>query len=65
MDMGEKKISEARERATKKYVAKQYRPSVYINKDKQKLIESHFKEKGFKTFNEYVIALIDEDMNNE
>ena len=40
-----------------------YRPSVFIDKDRQEDIERHFKEKGYKSFNEYVIALIDEDMS--
>lgn len=45
------------------YKNKKYRPSVFIDKERQEQIEKHFKSKGFKSFNEYIIALIDEDMN--
>lgn len=44
------------------YKNSKYRPSVFIDKDRQKDIEKHFKNKGFKSFNEYIINLIDEDM---
>lgn len=57
-----KKVSKAREETTKRYVAKQWRPSVYIDKTLQDKIEQHFVQKGFKSFNEYVKALIDKDM---
>lgn len=61
----QKKISKARERATKKYVAKQWRPSMYIDKELQPEIEKHFKDKGYKSFNEYVIDLVLSDMGIE
>ena len=56
------KQSEAQKKATMKYIATQYRPSVYIDRERKEDIEKHFKNKGYKTFNEYVIALINEDM---
>ena len=42
-----------------------YRPSVFIDKERQKDIEKHFKEKGYKSFNEYINALVDADMSKE
>ena len=60
-----KKVSKAREETTKRYVAKQWRPSVYIDKSLQDKIEQHFAQKGFKSFNEYVKALINEDIKGE
>lgn len=45
------------------YKNKKYRPGVFIDKDRQEQIEKHFRNKGFKSFNEYVIALIDDDMS--
>lgn len=55
--------TEAQKKATRKYIASQYRPSVYIDKERQEDIEKHFREKGYKSFNEYVIALVDADMS--
>ena len=55
--------TEAQKKATRNYIAKQYRPSVYIDKERQEDMEKHFKSKGYKSFNEYVNALIDEDMS--
>lgn len=60
----QKKTSEARLRASKKYSNGKWRPNVYINMDKREQIESWFKEKGYRSFNEYVIALIDGDIKN-
>ena len=40
-----------------------YRPSVFFNKSMQIDIEMHFKEKGYKTFNEYINALVNDDMS--
>ena len=57
-----KKTSDAQIRATKKYSNSKWRPNVYIDMDKREDIEKHFSNKGFKSFNEYVCALIDEDM---
>ena len=57
--------TEAQKKATRNYIAKQYRPSVYIDKERQESIEKHFKEKGYKSFNEYVNVLIDDDMSKE
>lgn len=47
------------------YKNSKYRPNVLIDKDKQELIENHFRSKGFKTFNEYIISLIDRDMKSD
>lgn len=58
-----KKTSQAQIRASKKYANSKYRPNVYIDKDRQADIERHFKGKGYRSFNEYVIALVDEDMS--
>lgn len=57
--------TEAQKKATRKYIASQYRPSVYIDRERKEDIEKHFREKGYKSFNEYAIALIDDDMNKE
>ena len=40
-----------------------YRPSVFFDKSMQAEIEKHFSEKGYKTFNEYVNALVIADMS--
>lgn len=56
------KETESQKKATRNYIAKQYRPSVYIDKERQEAIEKHLKNKGYKSFNEYIIALINEDM---
>ena len=42
-----------------------YRPSVFIDKSMQIKIEKHFRGKGYKTFNEYINALVSEDMSKE
>ena len=47
------------------YKNKKYRPSVFIDKERQADIEKHFKSKGFKSFNEYIIALINDDMRTD
>ena len=58
----EKKETEAQKRASRKYKNSKYRPNVFIDADKRESIERWFTGKGYKSFNEYVIALIDEDM---
>lgn len=60
-----KKSTEAQIRATKKYSNSKWRPNVYLNMDRRKEIEMYFKSKGYKSFNEYVIALINEDMESK
>lgn len=55
------KESESQKKATRKYIEGMYRPSVYINRDKRPEIEKRFKELGYKSFNEYVIALMKND----
>lgn len=62
VETAQKKVTDAQLRATKKYANSKYRPNVFIDKDRQVDIERHFKGKGYRSFNEYVIALIDEDM---
>ena len=42
-----------------------YRPSVFFDKSIQIEIEKHFREKGYKTFNEYINALVIADMSKE
>ena len=60
-----KRTSEAQLRANKKYSNSKWRPNVYLNMDTREDIEKHFASKGFKSFNEYVINLINQDMSNE
>ena len=45
------------------YKNKKWRPSVFIDADKRESIERWFIDKGYKSFNEYVIALIKKDMS--
>ena len=40
-----------------------YRPSVFIDKERQKDIEKHFRNKGYKSFNEYINELVFDDMS--
>ena len=42
-----------------------YRPNVFFEKSMQEDIEKHFRNKGYKSFNEYVIALVGEDMSKK
>ena len=42
-----------------------YRPTVFFDKSMQIETEKHFKEKGYKTFNEYINALVYDDMSKE
>jgi hypothetical protein len=58
------KSTDAQLRAKKKYANSKYRPNVYIDMDKRESIEKHFSSKGYKSFNEYVCALVDEDMKS-
>lgn len=61
----EKKSTDAQIRAKKKYANSKYRPNVFLDADKRESIESWFTGKGYKSFNEYVCALIDEDMGGK
>ena len=36
-----------------------------VTKDKKKIIEKHYKNKGYKSMNEYLLALIDNDINSK
>ena len=42
-----------------------YRPNVFFDKSMQIKIENHFRNKGYKTFNEYINALVNDDMSKE
>lgn len=53
---------EAQKRATQKYQNSKWRPSVFVDPSKRESIEKWISEHGYKSFNEYVIALIDKDM---
>lgn len=41
---------------------KRHYPNIFIDADKRESIERWFTGKGYKSFNEYVCALIDQDM---
>lgn len=58
----QKKTSEARLRASKKYSNSKWRPNIYLDMNKREPIERWFTGKGYRSFNEYVIALIDQDI---
>lgn len=59
------KESESQKRATRKYIDGQWRPSMYIDKALQADIEKHFRSKGYKSFNEYVVELVMADMRSK
>jgi len=61
----QKKTSEARLRAAKKYSNSKWRPAIYIDKDMQSDIENRITKLGYRSFNEYVIALINQDMKKD
>lgn len=44
------------------YKNKKWRPGVFIDKNKQESIEKWIADHEYKSFNEYVISLIDNDM---
>lgn len=48
--------------AQKKYNQKFKFITTKIEKEKATAIENHLKEKGYKSFNSYIISLIDADM---
>lgn len=58
----EYKYSEARIKANQKYANSKWRPNIFLDKALQPDIESHYKSKGYKSFNEYVTALVIADM---
>lgn len=64
VETAQKKTSEARLRASKKYSNSRWRPNIYIDADKRESIERWFTARGYRSFNEYVTALIDKDMND-
>ena len=41
-----------------------YRPSVFFDKSMQIEIGKHFREKGYRTFNEYINALVLDDIKS-
>lgn len=61
----DRKSTDAQIRAKMKYANSRWRPGVYIDADKREPIERWFVNKGYKSFNEYVIALIDQDMEKK
>lgn len=63
MKTAQKKTSEAQLRASKKYAGSKWRPNVYIDLERRPQIETWFLAKGYRSFNEYVIALVDKDMS--
>lgn len=58
----QKKTTDAQIRANKKYSNSKWRPNIYIDKELQADIEKHFINKGYDTFNKYVVELVIEDM---
>lgn len=44
------------------YKNSKWRPGIFIDADKREPIERWFTGKGYRSFNEYVIALIDQDI---
>ena len=48
-----------------RYKNGKYRPSVFFDKSMQIDIEKHFREEGYKTFNEYINALVIADMSRK
>ena len=59
MEEEKKKVSTGIE-----YKNGKYRPSVFFDKSMQIEIEKHFREKGYRTFNEYINALVLDDMKS-
>lgn len=59
------KETEAQKRASRKYKNSKYCPTVFIDADKREDIERWFTGRGYRSFNEYVCALIDEDMRKD
>ena len=57
-----KKSTDAQKKASRKYENSKWRPSVFLDKALQPDIENHYKSKGYKSFNEYVTALVIADM---
>ena len=43
------------------YKNRKWRPNIFI--DKREVIEKHYKSNGYKSMNEYLLALIEKDMN--
>ena len=60
-----RKSTDAQIKAKLKYANSRWRPAVYLDADKRELIEKWLTSKGYRTFNEYVCALIDKDMGIE
>ena len=47
------------------YKNRKYRTNVFFEKSMKVDIEKHFKEKGYKSFNEYINALVADDMSKD
>lgn len=65
VESAQKKVSDAQLRASKKYANGKYRPNVFMDKDEEPIIKNRMNELGYKTFNEYVGALIEYDMQHK
>lgn len=57
-----RKSTDAQIRAKTKYANSRWRPAIYIDKARQEEIENRISELGYKSFNEYVGMLIDQDL---
>ena len=65
VETAQNEITEKKFNTGLKYKNSKWRPSVFFDAEKREIIESHFLNKGFKTFNEYVNDLISKDLENE
>lgn len=45
------------------YKNRKWRPNIFIDADKREVIEKHYKSNGYKSMNEYLLALIEKDIN--
>ena len=57
-----KKTSDAQLRASLNYANSKWRPNIFLNKSKKTEIENHYQKIGIKSFNEYVMHLIENDI---
>ena len=57
----EYKYTDARIKANRKYANSKWRPNVFIDTDKRKVIEKWLNEHGYKSLNEYVTDCLKRD----
>lgn len=62
METAQNETTEKKFNSGLKYKNSKWRPAVFFDAEKREIIESHFLNKGFKTFNEYVNDLISKDL---